>query len=117
MEKPFIKDLRSKEVGYVLQINESTFPAGMNKIQNVTFCSKLLMYINSLQKELMLNLQSFSKELTEKYNINNELDFHLTFDYIKHDVYVLENNSKIGCSWESKNFASLKSMCLFKQII
>jgi len=116
-EKPLIKNLRSKEVSYVLQINESAFPAGMNKVQNITFCSKLLVHINSLPKELMLNFQSFSKELTEKFNISNELDFHLVFDYIKHDVYVLENNSKIGCSWESKNFALLKNMCLFKQLI
>ena len=93
------------------------FPAGMNKIQTMTFCSKLLVYVESLQKELLLNMQNISDELVQKYNSGNEFDFHLVFDNEKHDICVLEKNSKIGCSWESNNFSMLKKLCLFKKII
>jgi hypothetical protein len=116
-DRTILKNLRDKKVGYVLDINESAFPTEMHQIQNMTFCSKILCCINSLQKEFLLNIQKFSEELTQKYSIRKEFDFHLAFDNIKHDVYVLENSSKTGCSWESNNLTLLKKMCLFKQLI
>ncbi len=117
IERDILKNLRKKEVSYVLNINESAFPAGTNRVQNMTFCSKILVYINSLQKELLLNMQNFSEELTQKYNIGKEFDFHLAFDNEKHDIYVLENNNKIKCFWESNYLLILKQMCQFKQLI
>jgi hypothetical protein len=115
--RTILKNLREKEISYALNINKSAFSAGMNKVQNMVFCSKILFYINSLQKELLLNVDNFSEELTQKYNIRKEFDFHLSFDNIKRDVYILEKHSKMSCSWESNNLTILKKMCLFKQLI
>lgn len=116
-EKPIINNLRKNGVGYLININGQAFPAGMKKMLYMTFSSQILSMIKSLQKEFELNFDSFIKELQDKYSNIKETNFQLHFDFINHDVYVLETYSKTGCSWESKVFMSLKQMCFNSQLL